>query len=135
MGPASTKLQELRAEKAPFGVVLWTIASEETVEMKAKYMRLTAESKEHLMSLLGGEDPFDVLESEEAAKNYIAHLSEGQKEELVDNLNDFMERYNIDLTEPPTPALKHMDGEGNRKRPNPTSLPVVAEAFEYQPVV
>ena len=82
------------------------------------------------MSVLGGEDPFDVLESEETAQNYIANLSEEQKKELVDNLFDFMERCEIDLAEPPTPALPHLDGDGNRKKANLNSLPVVAENFE-----
>ena len=49
-------------------MVLETIATTELIDMKAKFMRLNADSKETLQDTLGIIDIFDTLESEESAK-------------------------------------------------------------------
>ena len=67
MGPASTKLQELHEDYDAFEVILETISTTELISLKAKFMRLNADSKENLNVLLGIEDIFEILETEETA--------------------------------------------------------------------
>ena len=114
MGPASTKLQELHGDYDAFDVILETICTTELIEMKGKFMRLNVDSKDNLHALLGIEDIYDTLESEETAKEFIEKLEEEQKWEMVKNLFEFLgaEANQIDLEEPPTPnVVPKLDGE------------------------
>ena len=61
-----------------------TIATVELIPLKAKYMRLSSDEKDELSEILNCDDLFDIIESEETAKNYLGTLTDTKKKDLVD---------------------------------------------------
>ena len=100
MGPVSTKLQGARDANQSNDFLLSIMSSEELPDLKEKYMRLGIEGKEKFMSVLGGDDTYDVLESEDTARAFLKTMSKEQKQELIDKVFGFMNEYPIDLSEP-----------------------------------
>ena len=73
MGPVSSKLVELR--DAPTEEILQLICGSELDELRGKYMRLKIDHKEKFMNILGNQDAYDVLESNNTALDFADTLT------------------------------------------------------------
>ena len=98
MGPVSTKLQATR--DAPLEAILNLMCGDELDDLRNKYMRLKIEEKELFMNVLSSDDAYDILETNQSAKEFVTTLTGEQKLELVDKVFSFMEEHTIDMNDP-----------------------------------